>query len=73
MGAIKLGRLPEHAPVKIMIMLRPDLARALEDYSQFYAASYGKDEPLGELIPAILTAFLDSDREFVRSRKGKGG
>ena len=73
MGAIKLGRLPEHAPVKIMIMLRPDLARALEDYSQFCAASYGKDEPLGELIPAILTAFLDSDREFVRSRKGKGG
>lgn len=72
MAAIKLGRLPDRTPVKTSIALPPELGQALSDYSDFYAKSYGRTEPLGELIPAMLAAFLESDREFARSRKANG-
>jgi hypothetical protein len=71
MAAIKLGRIPDRTPVKISIAVPPELGQALSDYSDFYATSYGRTEPLGELIAAMLAAFLESDREFVRSRKAK--
>lgn len=73
MAAIKLGRLPDRTPVKITIAMAPELARALNDYSDYYASCYGKAESVSELIPAILEAFLNGDREFVRARKPKGG
>ena len=40
----------------------------LHDYAALYAQSYGREEPVAELIPAMLAAFLESDRGFVRSR-----
>jgi hypothetical protein len=73
MVAIRLGRIPDRTPVRIAIAVPPELAQALNDYSDFYAANYGRTEPLGELIPAMLAAFLESDREFIRSRKVKDG
>jgi hypothetical protein len=36
-----------------------------------YATAYGREEPITELIPAMLTAFLESDRNFVRDRDAR--
>lgn len=68
MGDLKLAKLPDRTPVKLAITVTPDLHRALSDYAALYAQTYGRDEPIAELIPAMLTAFLESDRSFRRSK-----
>lgn len=65
---MKLTRLPDRAPVKLTLSISPELNQALTDYAALYAETYGRQEPLGELIPAMLTAFLESDRSFARGR-----
>lgn len=71
-SAIKLARLPDRTPVKLTILVSPELNRALGDYAEAYAAAYGEAEPVAELVPAILSAFLRSDRAFLRGRKPGG-
>jgi hypothetical protein len=71
MAPIRLARLPDRTPVRIALLLSPELARSLQDYAEVYAKAYGQTEPLGELIPAMLGAFLDGDREFARLRKSR--
>ena len=73
MSIIKLGRLPDRTPVKLTIAVSPQLNRILTDYAEAYEAAYGEAEPVCELIPAMLTEFLDSDRSFARLRKTKQG
>ena len=68
MPELKLPQLPDRTPVKISIALMPDLNQALADYAALYASTYDRDEPVAELIPAMLSAFLESDRTFARSR-----
>lgn len=69
MNALRLAKLPDRTPVKLSISILPDLHQRLQDYASAYAEHYGSEEPVVELIPAMLTAFLDSDRDFVRNRK----
>ena len=66
MPDLKLGRLPERRPIKLAISISPDLHFRLEAYARLYEQAYGSGEPVTELIPAMLMAFLDSDRAFVR-------
>ncbi len=73
MTGLRLGRLPERAPVKLVLLLPPDLNQDLADYAEAYAKAYGVAEPVSELVPAILRSFLQSDREFARLRKPRGG
>lgn len=68
MAELKLGKLPDRTPVKLAITITPDLQNALRDYAAIYAQTYGTEEPVIELIPAMLAAFLESDRNFVRAR-----
>lgn len=68
MADLKLGRLPDRTPVKLAVMLPPDLHQALQAYAAAYEHTYGVAEPLAELIPAMLAAFLDSDRAFARNK-----
>jgi hypothetical protein len=68
MPELKLGKLPDRTPVKLAITVTPDLHQMLQDYAVLYAAAYGREEAVAELVPAILAAFLESDRSFVRSR-----
>jgi hypothetical protein len=68
MAAIKLARLPDRTPIKLAITVMPDLHGLLLDYAAAYAEVYGQEEPLPELIPAMLAAFLDSDRGFAKAR-----
>ena len=63
---LKLGKLPDRTPVKLTITINPELQASLQAYAALYAQSYGRDEPIIELIPAMLRAFLDSDRAFTR-------
>lgn len=66
---LKLPRIPDRTPVKITIAIMPRLHDALRDYGAVYEKAYGREEPVAELIPAILAAFLDNDRAFVRARE----
>lgn len=66
---IKLARLPDRTPVKLTIAVPPELHLALEDYGRVYADTYGHAEPIAELIPAMLAAFLDGDKAFARRRR----
>lgn len=69
MADLKLAKLPDRTPVKLSITITPDLQAALSDYASLYASIYGVKEPVAELVPAMLAAFLESDRNFVRSRE----
>lgn len=70
MADIKLPQLPDRTPMKLTISVMPDLHQALTEYAALYAKTYGRDEPIAELIPAMLGAFLESDRSFSRTRAG---
>lgn len=71
MADLKLGQLPDRTPIKLSISVLPDLHQALGEYAALYAETYGREESVAELIPAMLAAFLESDRAFVRSREAR--
>jgi len=68
MADLKLSKLPDRTPVKLMISISPDLHAALTVYAALYAEAYGSEEPVSELVPAMLASFLDGDRFFMRNR-----
>jgi len=70
---LKLPKLPDRTPVKITITVMPDLYRLLQDYVAAYAEAYGHEEPLTELIPAMLASFIESDRGFMKRRRSLMG
>jgi prophage regulatory protein len=64
MAQVKLGRLSERVPKPLTIHLDWNLARALDSYSARYREAYGENESLPDLITAIVSDFLASDRVF---------
>lgn len=73
MADIKLPRLPDRSPIKLAITVSPELKRGLDRYAVYYAANYGAEESVANLIPAMLENFLASDREFIKAHKGAVG
>jgi len=71
MAELKLGKLPDRTPVKLSITITPDLQAALQIYAVIYAEAYGVEEPIAELVPAMLASFLEGDRGFVRERDAR--
>lgn len=69
MPDLKLPQLPDRTPVKLVIQILPDLNEALAAYAGAYEAAYGKTETVTDLIPYMLSAFLESDRAFARVRQ----
>ena len=69
MAELKLSKLPDRTPVKLAITITPDLQNALRDYAAIYAQAYSTEEPVVDLIPSMLAAFLESDRNFIRARE----
>ena len=67
MPELKLAQLPDRTPIKLSISVMPHLHQALTQYAALYAQAYGREEPVADLVPAMLSAFLESDRAF----KGK--
>ena len=68
MAGLKLSKLPDRTPIKVTISLPPDLFRRLQDYAAAYAETYQSEETVADLVPAMLAAFVESDREFARRR-----
>lgn len=66
MVGLKLAKLPERTLVKLSVQIAPDLNDALLEYAKAYEQAYGVAEPAAELVPAMLRAFIDSDRTFGR-------
>ena len=73
MTELRLRKLPDRTPVKLTIALIPELHAALSDYAEVYRDTYGETEPVSELVPQMLAAFLDSDRGFAKARKSLAG
>jgi len=68
MPELKLAKLPDRTPIKLAITVTPDLHAALTEYVAVYKQTYGQEEPLAELVPHMLAAFLASDRGFAKAR-----
>jgi hypothetical protein len=66
---LKLDRLPDREAVKITFTADADLKAALNDYAEIYRRTYGQKETVAELIPFMLTAFMEADPGFKRARK----
>ena len=69
MPELKLAKLPDRTPIKLAISVTPDLHQMLQQYAALYAEAYGREESVIELVPAMLAAFLESDRGFAKARK----
>lgn len=66
---LRLGKLPDRTPIKLAIAVPPDLKAAFDDYAVVYRSTYGQEESISDLIPAMLVQFLAGDRGFVRARE----
>jgi hypothetical protein len=68
MSDLKLAKPPDRTPIKLTIIVMPELHHSLTQYAAPYAEAYGREEPVTELIPAILVTFLEGDHAFARAR-----
>ena len=66
MADIKLPKLPDRTPIKLTITVSPDLKKTLDSYADAYREAYGREEAVSDLIPVMLTVFLESDKAFAR-------
>lgn len=69
MPELKLAKLPDRTPVKLTVVITPDLHQALCDYAEAYREAYDRAETVTDLVPPMLEAFLDSDRGFAKARQ----
>ena len=60
--------MPDRTPVKLAIQISPQLNADLLAYASLYKETYGLEEAITDLIPSMLSAFLESDRAFAQSR-----
>lgn len=70
MAELKLSKLPDRTPVKLMISIPPDLKRALDDLAAIHEAASVEAESIADLIPFMLVSFLEGDRALSRARRG---
>lgn len=68
MPDLKLAKLPDRTPIKLVITVTPDLNDALAEYAEVYRETYGQSETVADLAPYMLRAFLESDRGFARKK-----
>ena len=71
MTGLKLTRLEDRTPVKLAIAVTPQLHADLNLYASLYFETYGVEESVADLVPSMLSAFLVSDRAFVRRRSAE--
>lgn len=69
MAVLRLSKLPDRTPVKMTISVSPELNQALADYAALYRETYGHEEPVAELVPAMLADFLEGDKAFARRQR----
>jgi len=69
MPDIKLAKIPERTPIKMMVLLPPEVAGSLQEYAAVYEREYGGAEEVQTLIPYMLANFLENDRGFQQARR----
>ena len=69
MADLKLAKLPDREPIKMVINLAPELKHLIDDYAAVYETTYGQAESASALIPFMLASFLESDRAFLQARR----
>lgn len=69
MTNLKLGKLPDRTPVKITIMLDPEVMTALQDYCEIYKQNFGEAVSPKEIIPYMIHQFMNDDGGFKKARK----
>lgn len=72
MAELRIAKLPDRTPIKLSIAVMPELHDALQEYAKLYADTYGQADTMVDLIPAMLVAFLEGDRTFVKFRSNTG-
>lgn len=68
MTGMKLAKLEDRTPIKLAVIVTPQLHADLQLYAGLYRETYGVEESVADLVPSMLSAFLASDRAFVRRR-----
>jgi hypothetical protein len=63
---LKLKRLPDRVPAKVLVTIPPELKRQLAAYAELYRETYGEEESVETLIPFILAAFMGGDPTLKR-------
>ena len=64
---MKLKPKPNLPPPRYQkIQLSGELATTLEAYANYYQVVYGEAIAVEDMLPEMLTAFLKSDRDFVK-------
>ena len=67
--SLKIGPVANRSPVKISIVLAPNIHDALADYARLHAQEFGRDIKLPDLAALMIERFLQSDAGFRRARK----
>lgn len=67
--SLKIGPVPDRAPVKVSLVLPPEAHDALLDYAALHARTFGRESAPAELAALMIDRFLKSDRAFQRARK----
>lgn len=64
---LRLGALPRTASVKVTFSCPASLKADLDRYAALHSHAYGEAVDAATLVPHMLQAFIDADREFRRS------
>jgi len=67
--SLKLGPIPDRSPIKLSLLLAPNVHAALNDYAAIHAREYGQEVPVTDLAALMIEKFLHSDAAFKRIRK----
>jgi hypothetical protein len=63
-GKLRLGPLPKHEMVKLIIAVPTDLKTSLDRYASLHSRIHGENVDALALIPHMLAAFIERDRGF---------
>ena len=67
--ALKIGPLKDRTPIKLNLLLDPDLHADLEDYAAIHTQAFGKRVSPADIAPFMLQALIESDAGFKRARR----
>lgn len=68
MTELKIRELPDEKPVKMTVVLPPDVYRDLLAYAALLSGSDGATDP-ARLVAPMLRQFMMSDKGFARARR----
>jgi hypothetical protein len=68
-GRLRLGPLPKSDTVNLTVALSAELKTTLDQYAELHVRTWGEPVDAAALVPHMLIAFMDRDREFKAIRR----